>query len=293
MTAGHPTFFKFFSRPTAEIVLRNRSLRWSRPGTFNDPFDCQFDLYFPELDDRMKGDILERQYQSIFEGGPADPNNKLGEMLLVLKNRAPKWTRQQYFKEMAAGVDGVLANATGMQAEFFGLMRTHSETLKLLCLSVATDSVTMWSHYAEQHRGVALRFETPEGVDSPWRLAEPVNYTVELPLAMTRENFVDYAAGRAALDPQALARTMVLSKAKEWEYEKEWRIASGDGRDKTREFEDIEFNRKELTGLILGARMPDGDKARFVDLARNLNPSVEILQARLAARAYRIEVAPA
>lgn len=44
--AKHPVFYKLYGRETADIVLRNRTLLWSTPGTFNDPFDCQFNLYF-------------------------------------------------------------------------------------------------------------------------------------------------------------------------------------------------------------------------------------------------------
>jgi hypothetical protein len=36
--------FKYVSREVGKLVLANRTLRWSTPGTLNDPYDMQFDL---------------------------------------------------------------------------------------------------------------------------------------------------------------------------------------------------------------------------------------------------------
>ena len=42
------TFFKYYTPESAKSTLRNGSRKWSTPFLFNDPFDNQFDLDFPE-----------------------------------------------------------------------------------------------------------------------------------------------------------------------------------------------------------------------------------------------------
>ena len=37
-------FYKYMSASTAEVVLGNRTLRWSAPTEFNDPFDVPREL---------------------------------------------------------------------------------------------------------------------------------------------------------------------------------------------------------------------------------------------------------
>lgn len=287
--ASHPAFYKLCSREVADIVLRNRTLRWSTPGTFNDPFDCQFNLYFASVDDAMRDEVIQKQFDTIFNGGPASEGSPLGRQLLRARGRYPKMTLEQFAEDAGPSVEETLANATSMQDEFLQMMKNYAATQKILCLTDRFDSVLMWSHYAEQHRGLALRFDTPDGVDSPWRLATRIQYQKDLPLALSRDELSDFAAGRLSLDPEALARTMLLTKAAGWSYESEWRIVSGDGRARNAAFEDVKFHPKELTGIILGARMPSQSKEHLSALARAVNPNIEVFTAELATRSFLIE----
>ncbi len=45
-THDRQNFFKYMSSGTAKIVLSNRSLRWSSPVLFNDPFDVPREMSF-------------------------------------------------------------------------------------------------------------------------------------------------------------------------------------------------------------------------------------------------------
>jgi len=45
-THDRSSFFKYMTADTARLVLANRTLRWSSPLLFNDPFDVPRELYF-------------------------------------------------------------------------------------------------------------------------------------------------------------------------------------------------------------------------------------------------------
>jgi hypothetical protein len=289
----HPNFYKFYSRSTADVVLRNGTLRWSRPGTFNDPFDCQFDLYFPPIEAGMREEAIEKIYQSVYEDGPVNSSSPMGKMILGLRGRLRPMARKEFSQTMGHSIDEVLSNFGKMKDEFFRMTRDHVSTYKILCLSDRVTSILMWSHYADHHSGLALRFDTPDGVDSPWSTAQPLHYCNSLPLAMSNKDLVDFVAGRYVMDGASIAESLIMTKAVDWQYENEWRLTSGSGRNPQEAFEDAKFNPRELTGIVLGARMSAGAKSHFARLARALNPDVEVLQASLATKSFEIEVSPA
>ena len=69
------------------------------------------------------------------------------------------------------------------------------------------------------------------------------------------------------------------TKGKVWEQEREYRIASGKGRDKTAPFEYVKFAERELVSLIFGYRMESADRTKFARLARAVNARVAIREA--------------
>lgn len=108
----------------------------------------------------------------------------------------------------------------------------------VFCLAECLDSVLMWSHYASNHQGIALRFEfgsDPEKVPIFWK----VEYQDDRPiLRHTDFNVKSYAIARA-----------LATKATFWSYEQEWRIMLTDHARTT-----IDFDPKAITSIILGAK---------------------------------------
>jgi hypothetical protein len=58
------SFFKYYTLESAKLTLGNGSRKWSTPFLFNDPFDNQFDLDFPdptpELVDQQTAQFIAR-----------------------------------------------------------------------------------------------------------------------------------------------------------------------------------------------------------------------------------------
>ena len=86
----------------------------------------------------------------------------------------------------------------------------------IVCLSAHPDGVLMWSHYADGHKGVAIRFK----MDPKHLVLLPVlcffvevTYTDLFP----RLNFFD-------CDTFDFACSVFGTKAKAWQHEGEWRI---------------------------------------------------------------------
>jgi len=78
------------------------------------------------------------------------------------------------------------------------------------CFSSRYDSILMWSHYAENHRGICIGYDVNKYID----LIYPVSYQEDYSNNCSKNvNDVGYSADCAK-----------LIKSKEWSYEQEWRI---------------------------------------------------------------------
>jgi hypothetical protein len=70
--------FNYVSREVGRAVLTNRTLRWSTPGTLNDPYDMQFDLRVDIDKEAVKTPALGKLWEGHYGKQPAPAGNRLG-----------------------------------------------------------------------------------------------------------------------------------------------------------------------------------------------------------------------
>lgn len=115
----------------------------------------------------------------------------------------------------------------------------------VLCFSTSNDSLLMWAHYADSHKGFVLEFETED------------NEFKELGDLYE----VKYNKARPILDPaQTPTMEVYMRKGKEWEYEHEYRLVRSLPNCEKRLLADGEFyfvrmSRSCVKALYLGSRM--------------------------------------
>jgi hypothetical protein len=115
----------------------------------------------------------------------------------------------------------------------------------VLSFSAVCDSTLMWSHYADNHRGLCLKFSLERWRDMSMALY-PVRYSVKrLSLQLDAQSFKE----------GQLIRAVALTKDQGWQYEREWRVvgmAPGE----------FPFPSDALVGIIFGCMTSDADKTR-------------------------------
>lgn len=287
-----PHFYKYMSADVARIVLENRTLRWSTPGTLNDPYDMQFDLHFKIERERTKKLALQKMWDAIYGDEIVPVANEMGELLAYLRQIQPPWSREEFDRlhenEIDASFDRLEALLPEMNAQF----RSELAVSKILCLTEAPDNAVMWTHYAANHRGVVLKFVSVAGWDSPWPTARVVRYLEEMPRLMDEEFWSDMLAGRVSLDVRSLMERLIYTKGAKWAYEKEWRIYSGDGRNREALFEDINFGDRELASVIVGCRMPQEDREQLAQLVAIHYPHASLFEAAQDPMRFRLAIRP-
>jgi hypothetical protein len=285
-------FFKYVSRHVGRTILENRTLRWSTPGTLNDPYDAQFDLHIEVDREEVRRKALQKLWDAHYGPEPAPVGNALGVLIRLFRGRFPRLTREEFNREFGEAIDQGLARMEQALPTFQREIRAEISRSKILCLTEAPGSIPMWSYYAEQHQGLLLKFRSIAELDSPWVTARPIRYHADMPRLLDADFLADLTSGRARLEPSTISDRLIYTKSVEWAHEREWRIYSGTGRNAEALYEDLPFHPLELEAVIFGCRMPNEDRIGFSNLTRQRYPHAELYQMTQSARNFQLELAP-
>lgn len=135
------------------------------------------------------------------------------------------------------------------------------KAMKVSCFTTRNQSVVMWSHYADYHKGFSVEYDLQAHPTSP--LAEqlwPVIYrrdffdaTPYLIRAVQGDNFNKLFGFVAA-----------LHKSPEWEYEDEWRVVLPIGWSQS----SLNIQVPKPKAIYLGARISSGHESLIVNIAQ-------------------------
>ena len=290
--SDHPSLFKYMTATTAVSVLNNCTLRWTTPRTLNDPYDVQFDLHIEGDRAAVKEAALGKLWVAHYGNTPSEPGNILGAIIKALRGRFPKLSREEFDREFGEAIDESLDAGERALPRFQAEMREQFKSSKILCLTSEPCSNLMWTHYADSHNGVVLKFRSVRELDSCWCMAKPMNYVAAMPRLLDTDFLADLLSGAAKMIPDVLVDRMIYTKSTEWEYEREWRIYSGDGRNPAADYEDIPFHPLELEALIFGCRTSREIRLNLMEVVRANYPYARLFEIQLADREFNLRIEP-
>jgi hypothetical protein len=242
----------------------------------------QFDLHVTVDRAAVKAAALEKLWNNFYGDYPEKTNNQLGKIIFAFRGLFPKLSRMDFNMKFGGAIDEDFERGRRYLPQFHDDFRKFMGEGKILCLSEIPDNILMWSHYAEQHAGLALRIRCVPELDSVWGLAKPVRYVEQMPSLYDEEFLSNLMSGSASMDfcyAREQIEKLVYTKARCWLYEKEWRVSMGRGRTLT-DREDLRFHPLELDGVIFGCKMSYNDRKEFTDLIRYQYPHAEISEAK-------------
>ena len=223
--------------------LINDTVWLAQPSSFNDPFDCAITA------DRSK--LKESVAHAVeFISKASDPATLVDKDLL-----GERKGDAEAYEQYRLGIRSVLQQSG------------------ILCLSEDPNSMLMWSHYANHHRGFCIQYDFSEG--SRLRtLAQPVRYSDSMPSV----SLADLAGANRteALD------SLWLTKAACWSYEKEWRVIMPNGGSSYQA-------PSPLTAVIFGARMAESERTMVKHALRH-NQNVAFKEAVIQDEKFCIEI---
>ncbi len=237
-TSGQPNekvpsvLYKYATIETARIILTRNAVLWKSPLRFNDPFDGQCDLLWhlrtPEYLARIR-----RLYVSAVLGEAAVPANMPVDARKGLAIRQARFAtgslaERRHLAELEAAAI-YTAEGCAPRLDRLGVLDLQRR-MRLFCLSEVNHSILMWSHYASQHCGVVIGFATDILVDA-WGPVSRIQYPEgeEVPTIWTADEWAEttvFEVPRLATEEDG--KKLVLTKASDWKYEREWRFVGNE-----------------------------------------------------------------
>jgi|APSaa5957512535_1039671.scaffolds.fasta_scaffold32328_1 hypothetical protein len=186
--------------------IRDNYLYFNEASMFNDPFDCMLNIYY--------------------DGGGKDFDSYFTRM--GLDNIPDKNQMKEALKNYGSRCSLAFRNKTLVNQ-------------RILSLSSKNDEILLWSHYADEHKGICLEYETLEMYDDNKSIHgiyfDPlqVNYRNETLatnnlLFASKVNYDDKLPKKHNLltgDQSEFIKKLedfIFTKYSKWNYEEEWRI---------------------------------------------------------------------
>ncbi len=266
--------YKYMSFESAIRLLRDGCVRFTQPGDFNDPFEMN-----PSFD------LMSKQDLDGLPDAPDVPGMKIltPEALKSMFAAILPGLQKEISKH--AGQDGAFVLRNNELAQ-----STLDDEFGVFCLSEAADNLLMWAHYADNHRGVAIQFDTESKFFSEDSLGS------DLPSFRT----VEYIMKRPILSHSNLrSPSLLFRKSPEWSYEREWRYIRRLS-EAHRVIDSMPYPihlfglpEDSISGIVVGCRVLQQDRCRLFDsLSDSPIAGATIFQARLHDEEYRLQIDP-
>lgn len=169
-------------------VFQRRQIYFSSPNDFNDPMDCFVALAYDKL---TQQDITEYNIDKfILEG-------------MTSEQALAQWN---LIKNMVRPPDSMAA-VIGPQ------MAALQANVKVFCLTGSPKNLLMWAHYGKCHSGICIGYDTKQLIQDTGTKLGKVKYSYVFPTI--KPNLLN-------LDSSVFHQ--VMTKAKPWSYEKEYRL---------------------------------------------------------------------
>lgn len=239
-------------------MLVDQMLHFSHPHNVNDPWDCRpwFD-YRPMLETPEKREAMITAFRSLLPQETLDdPRRPILENLIRTNNAMLRAHIEKFSLGLAKQIS----------------------TRRIYCLTPFPDNTLMWSHYADDHKGICLEFAN----NNPMiRHARPVRY---------KKTYPEWTPQSYGPDGDANVLELVLTKAMDWCYEREWRIvASGlDGPTKLYNENFVKLPPGALSAIVIGCECKDHPE--ITEIVKAHQPVLKIKWALRVPNVFKLRI---
>lgn len=206
------SFFKYRSLTERTIETIEEGYLWlSEISALNDPFECsiQFDNDAC-LREYYASDVFRNTFSKTSGEQISDQEiNRLitsakpfEEYILICRERNIPFNQTP--EEQLSKV----------QARWIEIVDETNQNLRICSYSLIVDSLLLWSHYAEDHKGICMEYDFHE-VDWVRTFIQPVNYQDTIHKIGVFEEYTTM---------QMIGASLI--KSSDWRYEQEWRVTS-------------------------------------------------------------------
>jgi Protein of unknown function (DUF2971) len=292
-TPGKRSFFKYTTPETAISILERKTVKYSSPLYFNDPFDVQSGLHLNFDLNSLAEKTLDRLSELITaDKAPSlDATDPWGKAILLARQTyGPKgFDRERWQQRLSPSLGTFAESIAQWQVEYQQKWTDLLPKMRVFCVAEDRDNLLMWAHYAKDHTGAVFEFLSLPDEDNPLSVARKVKYVKEPPSFLTRDEWIDDLLSLRRIDLTDFSRRYVLTKSSQWRYEKEWRAWYPHHGPSTEPHTFVPINPHELSALYLGCQASQPFLEKVVPLARSAFPQLRLFQARKSKGSFSLE----
>ena len=232
-------------------LLTHNEIYFVAAKEFNDPFEATIPVRYDLLSKRQKLKIINKH----------------------IRREGSKLTK----KEIRKRAEDVLAEGHYKDPKILEDMRQQRRSdFGLFSVSEIEDSILMWSHYSDSHKGFCVGFDVKE-LDKYFQRSPKHNLAIEL-------RRIKYSKHYPILNPSKIYPEHteesniepIVTKSSDWHYENEYRfIAFGDANVA------LQIDGGIIKKVILGCKMSEKDELEIKQVLKSRPTKVELLKAKL------------
>jgi Protein of unknown function (DUF2971). len=220
------------------------SYNWfSKPVSFNDPFDCQFNVSTKEV---SFDDYIKLYSKAKYNSPPPEEG--------CIRVEFPKGAivNNSFTSQFKEHVHGFGAHVS-----------LDVKERSILSLSENFDNTTMWSHYANNHEGICVEYNPLILINKAVGVLHKVKYLNPNEIEFNAYKlFASCSNNRDVEQYKSLINEMFLTKSNDWAYEKEWRIVhNAAGK--------VNYDPDSLTAIYFGLRCGVEEKIAIRNILAN------------------------
>lgn len=283
-------FYKYVGVNAARAILSTKSVKWSSPILFNDPFDMPTKIDFNFSGNLFSEALLDEIVRLTFsnEEPTGHTDNQFFAMIKLGRMNRHKSTAEAFRKSMTPSVKITAARFESHLSQLRNIWESFRLNLRVFCVSEVNDDILMWAHYSENHEGCVIKFKCMPELDRPLCAAVPVKYQDEYPLRASLDTYIKHVTGQETLIDDGLFIRFISTKSNHWAYEKEWRLV-GSRNKETELYKYENILSDEVEAIYLGCRMKPENEKEIISLVKKDYSHTQIFKAKIGDQRYSIE----
>lgn len=273
--------YKKFGVDSLDLLVSDR-LYFADPITFNDPLDCNPSV-FNDIDDvGLLNEILHKLVKD-------NHQKELEEAAVKIKYRGPKTLEK--IETLGESEAQRLINSIAEDVDFFGdnldestcyhikryLLKNYS--VGVLSLARKFNCPLMWSHYADQHKGLCIGYDVSvnESID-----IYPVDYKGKrfIRTQQVYDMLFNSCENIRSAAKKDIEKVILLNKSHSWKYENEYRVISKKG---------LQDSRFRLSDVTFGLRFNESAKFSVMRALQSRQGEIDFYEMSLCKDSFKLK----
>lgn len=168
-----------------------------------------------------------------------------------------------------------LNNTAGIHQAIFKWLKNFTNNLYCTCLTDDNNNLLMWTHYADNSKGICIEYDLLDVLDKYDTIPIPITYSNRRN-SLSPSYFIPKKFGvtyEEQIEKDREVASIYTTKAECWKYENEYRIFTDVNKTGNHYIEGI-----KITAVYLGPRVSEDDAVKVLEVCKKIKCKVYLMK---------------